>query len=55
MAILIVGAGLDPKADPRPVVNTINCAPPAIWTCRVLVPPQVLVNADLLNPNVASW
>lgn len=30
VASLIVGAGFDPKADPRPVVNTTICAPPAI-------------------------
>ena len=31
VASLIVGAGFEPKAEPRPVVNTTSCAPPAIW------------------------
>ena len=31
VATLIVGAGFEPKAEPRPVVKTTTWAPPAIW------------------------
>jgi hypothetical protein len=31
LASFIVGAGTDPKHDPRPVVKQIMFAPPAIW------------------------
>ena len=29
--ILMVGAGLEPKAEPRPVVKHTKLQPPAIW------------------------
>jgi hypothetical protein len=31
LASLTVGAGTDPKQEPRPVVKQIRWAPPAIW------------------------
>ena len=31
VASFIVGAGLEPKAEPRPVVKQTRLHPPAIW------------------------
>ena len=56
VASFMHGAGLEPNIEPRPVVNAIRFAPPAIWPVADIyvdyMPQTILQNAFFGN---ISW